>query len=67
MGNIEMIYAASIGINLVGLAIIGTVLWQRAEDRARTKRRAKMQRINNRELRRCQFEQNLKEYSEVLR
>ena len=67
MGNIEMIYAASVGISLVALTVFGTVLWQRTEDRYKARKRARLQRLNNRELRHRQFEQNLKEYSEVIR
>ena len=67
MGTVEMIYAATIGISLVSITVFLTVIWEKAEQTYKTRKRAKLQRINARAIRHRQLRKNTEAYSEVLK
>ena len=67
MSAVEMIYAATIGISLISVTVFLTVIWEKAERTYKTRKRAKLQRVNARAIRHRQFEKNTSAYSEVLK
>lgn len=67
MGKIEMIYAASIGINIATVVVTGTILWQALEDKYKCRKRAKAQRIANKVDRHYEFIRNNEDYKAVLK